>query len=73
MHVVTETNRLLVRLFTINDAQLIYDLNSDPGVTRYTYDHIKDLIHARRVLEQTILPSRYRAILKMRYWEIGKS
>ena len=56
MNVVIETNRLLLRTFTIDDAQLIYDLNNDPDVIRYTYDPITDLEHASEVLEKTILP-----------------
>jgi RimJ/RimL family protein N-acetyltransferase len=56
IHAVIETERLLLRTFTENDAQLIYDLNLDPDVTRYTGDPIKDLEHARKVLERVILP-----------------
>jgi [ribosomal protein S5]-alanine N-acetyltransferase len=56
MDTIIETNRLLLRTFTINDAQLIFDLNNDPDVTRYTHDPITDLAHARQVLEQAILP-----------------
>jgi RimJ/RimL family protein N-acetyltransferase len=56
MIVVSETNRLLLRQFTIDDAELIYELNQDQEVTRYTYDTIYDLDHARAVLENTILP-----------------
>lgn len=56
MNVVIETERLLLRTFTAEDASLIYDLNLDPGVIRYTLDPIKDLNHARQVLEEVILP-----------------
>jgi [ribosomal protein S5]-alanine N-acetyltransferase len=56
MDTVIETNRLLLRTFTINDAQLIYDLNNDPDVIRFTYDPVTDLEHAKQVLEKTILP-----------------
>jgi RimJ/RimL family protein N-acetyltransferase len=56
MHVIIETERLLLRLFTPGDAQLIYDLNEDPAVTRYTGDPVRDLAHAREVLENVILP-----------------
>lgn len=31
-----ETNRLYLREFTIDDAQLLVELNSDPRVTKYT-------------------------------------
>lgn len=56
MNVVIETKRLLLRTFTNNDAQLIYDLNFDSNVTRFTYDPIDDLEHAKQILENTILP-----------------
>lgn len=56
MNVIIETERLLLRTFTIDDASLIYELNLDPAVIRYTYDPIKDIEHAREVLEKVILP-----------------
>jgi len=56
MNVVIETPRLLLRTFTEDDAQLIYDLNLDPEVTRYTHDPVKDLNHAKEILEKVILP-----------------
>ncbi len=56
MNVIIETHRLLLRTFTLSDAQLIYELNLDPDVTRYTGDPIKDVHHAEQVLEQVILP-----------------
>lgn len=56
MNIVIETDRLLLRTFTVEDAPLIYELNLDPEVTRYTGDPVKDLHQAQQVLEQTILP-----------------
>lgn len=56
MNVVFETNRLLLRTFSVEDAPLIYELNLDPDVTRYTGDPVKDLHHAQLILERTILP-----------------
>jgi RimJ/RimL family protein N-acetyltransferase len=56
MNVIIETERLLLRTFTTDDAQLLYELNLDPEVTKYTYDSMKDINHAREVLEQIILP-----------------
>lgn len=38
MNVIIETERLLLRTFTEFDATLIYELNLDPDVTRYTHD-----------------------------------
>lgn len=56
MNIILETNRLLLRTFTPADAELVYELNLDPEVTRYTGDPIKDVQHAEQVLEQVILP-----------------
>ncbi len=56
MYIVIETERLLLRAFTPDDALLIYELNLDPEVTRYTLDPIRDIDHAKQVLEQVILP-----------------
>ena len=56
MNIIIETSRLLLRTFTLSDAPLIYELNIDPDVTRYTGDPIKNLDHAQQVLEQVILP-----------------
>jgi RimJ/RimL family protein N-acetyltransferase len=56
MHVIIETERLLLREFTMEDASLVLLLNSDPEVTRYTGDPIRDKTHAEEVLRQTILP-----------------
>lgn len=54
--VVLETQRLLFRLFSREDQALIYTLNLDPEVTRFTHDPIKDIEQAAMVLEKTILP-----------------
>ena len=56
MNVVIETERLLLRTFSERDASLIYELNLDPDVTRYTHDPVKDLAHATEILEKTIIP-----------------
>jgi ribosomal-protein-alanine N-acetyltransferase len=56
MNVIIETARLLLRTFTEKDAELIYQLNLDPEVTRYTLDPVKDELHAKEILEKTILP-----------------
>ena len=56
MNVVIETERLLLRTFSETDAPLIYELNLDPDVTRYTHDPVKDLAHATEILEKTIIP-----------------
>lgn len=56
MNVVIETTRLLLRTFTIDDAQLIYELNNDDNVTRYTHDPVNSIDEARDILEKVILP-----------------
>ncbi|MBL7724318.1 MAG: GNAT family N-acetyltransferase [Chitinophagaceae bacterium] len=56
MNVILETERLLLRTFTTEDARLIYELNREPDVTRFTGDPITDIVHAQQVLEQVILP-----------------
>lgn len=56
MTLVFETQRLLFRLFTTEDAALVYTLNLDPEVTRFTHDPIEDIEQAATVLEKTILP-----------------
>ena len=56
MNIIIETNRLLLRTFTEEDAALIYELNLDPDVIRYTHDPIKDLAHASEILEKVIIP-----------------
>lgn len=56
MTVVLETQRLLLRNFTIEDATLIWQLNLDPEVIRFTGDPIRSVEHAKDVLEKTILP-----------------
>lgn len=56
MNVIIETPRLLLRLFNEDDAELVYLLNADPEVTRYTLDPVKDLQQAKEILEKSILP-----------------
>jgi ribosomal-protein-alanine N-acetyltransferase len=56
MNAILKTSRLYLREFTMNDAQLLVDLNSDPEVTRYTGDGSVDLTEATRLLKEVILP-----------------
>lgn len=47
-----ETDRLVLRPFTLGDAAFALALGSDPAVLRYTYDEpLADLDEARRMLE----------------------
>ena len=55
MNIIIETNRLLLRTFIEEDAALIYELNLDPDVIRYTHDPINDLAHAFEILEKVII------------------
>lgn len=56
MNVIIETERLLLRTFTDHDARLIYELNKDPDVTRFTHDMVNDLAHAEEILAKKIFP-----------------
>jgi [ribosomal protein S5]-alanine N-acetyltransferase len=56
MKIIIETPRLILREFIQADAALIYQLNKDPEVTKYTGDPIRDDKHARQVLESVIIP-----------------
>ena len=56
MNIIIETHRLLLRTFTEDDAPLLYELNLDPEVTRYTLDPMTDVEHAKKVLREVILP-----------------
>ncbi len=56
MTVIIETERLWLRVFTEEDAALVCRLNSDPAVTAYTGDPIRDEAHALDVLQKVILP-----------------
>ena len=56
MNVIIETDRLLMRTFNKEDAHLIYELNLDPDVTRYTHDPVSDMNQAAEILEKIILP-----------------
>jgi ribosomal-protein-alanine N-acetyltransferase len=56
MTIVHESSRLIFRLFTMEDAALVYELNRDENVTRFTYDPISDMARAADVLQRTIIP-----------------
>jgi RimJ/RimL family protein N-acetyltransferase len=52
-----ETERLYLREFTMADAQLLMDLNSDPEVIRYTGDgHVENIAEAEKIISDIILP-----------------
>ena len=56
MDIILETERLLLRKFTSRDAALLYELNKDPEVIRYTLDPMTDPGQAEQVLLDVILP-----------------
>jgi len=68
MEVIIETDRLLMRKFTMNDAHLIFELNSDPEVTRYTLDAVDKIEQAQQILQTSILPQY--ALYNMGRWAV---
>ena len=46
-----ETTRLKLRLFTLDDVQIMFELNSDPEVIKYADTPAKDLHEAKQRLE----------------------
>lgn len=56
MKIILETERLLLREFTLVDAQLLVDLNNNPNVTRYTGDGAVTLEEAQKIINDAILP-----------------
>jgi ribosomal-protein-alanine N-acetyltransferase len=54
---ILDTERLFLREFTIEDAQLLIDLNSNSNVTRYTGDGpVESIKKAKEILENIIFP-----------------
>lgn len=47
-----ETKRLRLRLFTMDDLQIMFELNRDPEVVKYADTPVKDMEEARQRLEQ---------------------
>lgn len=57
MHIVFETERLLLRRFTADDAALIFGLNSDPEVIQYVHERpLESEADARQIITDIILP-----------------
>lgn len=68
MDKILETERLYLRGFKIDDAQLLIDLNSNPNVVRYTGDGaVKNLEEAKRILADIIFPQ---YLNKMGRWAV---
>jgi RimJ/RimL family protein N-acetyltransferase len=53
---ILSTERLSFSEFTLHDAQLLIDLNSDPEVTRYVGEGPIDKNEALRLLDEVIIP-----------------
>jgi ribosomal-protein-alanine N-acetyltransferase len=56
MNIILETERLYLREFTTDDAQLLVDLNANPEVIKYVHELPVDIEKALDVLENIILP-----------------
>jgi [ribosomal protein S5]-alanine N-acetyltransferase len=56
MKVLFQSERLLFREFTLNDAELLYELNSDPEVTKYVHEPPTTRENAPEILKNIILP-----------------
>mgnify|MGYP000644448923 CR=1 FL=1 len=57
MEIILTTPRLILRRFTLADAGLLLQLNSDPEVLKYLHEPmLQDEAHAREILTNIILP-----------------
>ena len=57
MHIILQTPRLILRQFTLAEAVLIQQLNSDPEVVKYIHEPTVDSIEqATTILKEIILP-----------------
>ena len=56
MKIILETERLYLREFTMDDGQLLVDLNANPEVIKYVHELPVDIEKALDVLENIILP-----------------
>ena len=56
MEVVFTSERLFFRKFTPDDHDLIYQLNSDPEVTKYVHEEETTIDRAKTILTENILP-----------------
>jgi RimJ/RimL family protein N-acetyltransferase len=57
MHIVLQTPRLYLRRFTMEDAPLLVELNSDPEVIKYVHElPLTSLEKSKEILNDIILP-----------------
>ncbi len=59
MKIIFETERLLFREFTEDDAQLLFDLNKDEAIRKYVHEPAPTLASAQSALKEIILPQYY--------------
>jgi RimJ/RimL family protein N-acetyltransferase len=67
MKTLFQSERLLFREFTLDDAELLYELNSDPDVTKYVHEPPTTKENAPEILQNIILPQ-YK--LKLGRWAV---
>jgi RimJ/RimL family protein N-acetyltransferase len=56
MKIVFQSPRLLFREFTVDDVQLLFDLNSNPNVIRYVHEPPPTVENTTAALQNIILP-----------------
>jgi len=56
MRALFQSERLLFREFTLEDAELLYELNSDPEVTKYVHEPSTTKENAEDIIRNIILP-----------------
>jgi RimJ/RimL family protein N-acetyltransferase len=56
MEIIFETERLYLRKFTMNDGELLFNLNSNPEVIKYIHEPPPVLENMISVLAEIILP-----------------
>jgi [ribosomal protein S5]-alanine N-acetyltransferase len=69
MNALFQSERLLFRQFTFDDAELLYELNSDPEVVKYVHEPPTTKENAPEIIRNIILPQ-YE--LKLGRWAVHK-
>lgn len=69
MQIIFETPRLILRLFTIADAYLIQELNSDTEVLKYLHEPLLETIDQAKTIITTIILPQYKK--KLGRWAIN--
>ncbi len=50
-----ETDRFILRPFSLEDALPSFEMNQDPDVNKYTGEHVKDLAQMQHIIEHIVL------------------